>query len=391
MNYFSKLIGPLLIIGISGGCYSLGIQPAIGTKTKALTKRESLSREKITPYSIERLPPSITLELKLEQEELSEKEIEALVDYLMELKNFKNFEENKPTVPIIPDIPDANGVISHQKHEDQEVWIYTSRRYDTWDQGYWVAISEKGKLRKYYTGLKEFSPYILVRTNKLPILAKDQIRVVAKKKELIQETVGAIHPEFNEEEGYFVLVFYIKDLERDIDGDGLTDLEEERLLTDPQSTDTDGDGTNDALDVNPLSSNVITQTDKAKLYSLVLKDNYKGSQQYDLIILENEENFDLRESDIKLLILSNRELNQYRKKFGHTRPTSISIRKYIEPSEFDKRDQRGLMHRCQSSLEPFQEPFTEGDEKACIYIYGWLHAGYQAEKINGEWKIERLY
>lgn len=41
-------------------------------------------------------------------------------------------------------------------------------------------------------------------------------------------------------------------LEKDSDGDGLTDLEEARLGTDPNRTDTDGDGIPDARDANPL-------------------------------------------------------------------------------------------------------------------------------------------
>jgi hypothetical protein len=41
------------------------------------------------------------------------------------------------------------------------------------------------------------------------------------------------------------------ELERDRDGDGLTDLQEDRLLTDPELADTDGDGLGDAADPLP--------------------------------------------------------------------------------------------------------------------------------------------
>ena len=45
----------------------------------------------------------------------------------------------------------------------------------------------------------------------------------------------------------------LADLQRDSDGDGLTDLFEERILTDPHSADTDGDGIPDASDNQPLT------------------------------------------------------------------------------------------------------------------------------------------
>lgn len=45
----------------------------------------------------------------------------------------------------------------------------------------------------------------------------------------------------------------LADLQRDSDGDGLTDLFEERILTDPNSSDTDSDGLPDASDNQPLT------------------------------------------------------------------------------------------------------------------------------------------
>ena len=44
------------------------------------------------------------------------------------------------------------------------------------------------------------------------------------------------------------------ELSRDSDGDGLTDLEEKRLGTDPKKPDTDGDGLKDSVDKNPLAA-----------------------------------------------------------------------------------------------------------------------------------------
>jgi len=52
-----------------------------------------------------------------------------------------------------------------------------------------------------------------------------------------------------------VRVFLVDDsLTRDSDGDGLTDLAEERLLSDPGKSDTDGDGIGDGQDRDPLAA-----------------------------------------------------------------------------------------------------------------------------------------
>lgn len=60
-------------------------------------------------------------------------------------------------------------------------------------------------------------------------------------------------------------------IDRDSDGDGLTDLAEERLITDPQSADTDGDGLPDGSDSLPQVPWTAVLDDRARALAAVLR------------------------------------------------------------------------------------------------------------------------
>lgn len=360
----------IIFVYISGGCGSL-----ISSKTTKLDdtswKAQSLAQKKITPYTIESLSPENHLELTSridQQDEIDER-----------FKNELSILKKK--------VPDAFDLITHDKNKNREVWIYTSYKYDNyvWAPGYWVAVSENGRLDKYYTGLTVTSPYVLLINSNLPTAFDGQVKIVGRKKELAQESITfpAMGLTFIEDKEYFALVFKIEDLKLDKDGDGLTDLEEERLLTDPNNKDTDGDGIEDDDDVNALSSEVIPQSDKGKIYSLVLKDIYPREnveRLNGLVMIVGEDNFDIRGLNIKLLILSPQEFDQYRKKFGFKHSSKITLGKYIEDLEKDP----------QRLLGKF-DPYIEGEEKAIVsFSEQWFGKYYEAEKIDGEWKLKMI-
>lgn len=357
----------LILVYISGGCVSLTPSSKL-KKLDASWKAQSLARKQITPYTIETLSPEEHLEL-----ESRVKQQDKIKEYL---KNELNVLRQK--------VPEAFHLFSHEKNKDREVWVYTSYIYDNYffAPGYWVAVYENGQLNKFYTGLTAVSPYILLINSNLQTTG-NQIKLVAKRIELIQESITfpAMGLKFKESNESYALVFKIDDLKSDRDGDGLTDLEEERLLTDPDNRDTDGDGIEDGEDINPLSSEIISQSDKGKLYSLVLKHVYQFKdveRPKELVIFESEDNFDIRGLNIKLLILSPREVAQYKRKFGFRHPIRITIGKYIEDVEKDPLRLR----------EEF-DPYIEGDEKALVSFSAEQH-GYifKAEKINGEWQLK---
>jgi len=61
----------------------------------------------------------------------------------------------------------------------------------------------------------------------------------------------------------------VEEVERDSDGDGLTDVEEHRLGTDPMKADSDGDGIPDGEDPCPLYSAKNSETEESKILQKV--------------------------------------------------------------------------------------------------------------------------
>jgi hypothetical protein len=106
------------------------------------------------------------------------------------------------------------------------------------DESYWILRSPDGGAtwdRPLYTGLRRGHPYIVRQASAVPI---------ANGRQLDLEVRVA-------ERGAYILEIPWQTLRRDSDDDGLTDLFEERIVTDPQNRDTDGDGVDDGADLTP--------------------------------------------------------------------------------------------------------------------------------------------
>ena len=147
-----------------------------------------------------------------------------------------------------------------EREGDEAVAIGVSQDYDPVGEisrgSYWVIRSHDGGRtwgKPVYTGLRIPSPYVVRRLSNAPLLAGDHLQVEVKVEEL--DTSSITFPPVGlratrVQEGLLLQIPFA-DLERDSDADGLTDLAEERLVTDPRSPDTDGDGLLDGNDSLP--------------------------------------------------------------------------------------------------------------------------------------------
>ncbi len=153
--------------------------------------------------------------------------------------------------------------VSAGRAEDRDVAVYLSTRLDArspaGDHGYRVRIRDAaGAVEDLALGISFRRPYVLVDNPRVAILREGGVELEAEMRELDDASViFPLSPGSTRtlREGREMLVRCdLDDLRRDQDGDGLTDLEEERLGTDAWDADTDGDGTPDASDHAPLAA-----------------------------------------------------------------------------------------------------------------------------------------
>ncbi|MGC4114497.1 MAG: hypothetical protein QM765_07775 [Myxococcales bacterium] len=124
------------------------------------------------------------------------------------------------------------------------------------DGGYWFLESaDAGKTwsEPLYLGLRENYPYVVAPTSGLPLREGELLRIeVQVREQSVDESCSPLlGPRYLREEKGLFIEANLADLRRDSDGDGLTDLVEERLMLDPHRADTDGDGIPDGLDRMP--------------------------------------------------------------------------------------------------------------------------------------------
>lgn len=145
--------------------------------------------------------------------------------------------------------------------------------------GYWIIHStDRGATwLTLYTGLRADQPYEVVIGSTLPLMMSGGVRVEVVVNEIDEASITfppvALTTKRTKEG--IALDFKWRDLERDSDHDGLTDLLEERILTNPNDGDTDSDGVPDALDPLPQVAFHRSSGDVAEVVAAVF-DAYYG-------------------------------------------------------------------------------------------------------------------
>jgi hypothetical protein len=116
--------------------------------------------------------------------------------------------------------------------------------------------------------------YRIVYDSKLPLLNGDnvQIEVAIFEIDKTKPYGGLARPTYKRIVWDRMLTTPLASLTKDSDGDGLTDLLEERILTDPYNRDTDGDGLDDAVDNQPLTPFSGKLTDVDQLFLALVRD-----------------------------------------------------------------------------------------------------------------------
>lgn len=112
----------------------------------------------------------------------------------------------------------------------------------------------------YYLGFAERFPYVVQPRSRLPLFDGERVQFEVEVREIDPESITfppvRLRTKRQARDRYLSIA--IADLTRDSDRDGLTDLYEEKIATDPAAADSDRDGVADAADQLPLTPNAMT-------------------------------------------------------------------------------------------------------------------------------------
>ncbi|MBZ5638614.1 MAG: hypothetical protein LAO51_07630 [Acidobacteriia bacterium] len=177
-------------------------------------------------------------------------------------------------------LPDGLEPVRVEREGKQVVAVCASQDFDPVGElsrgAYWVVQSMNGGMTwqaPLYTGLRITMPYVVPSFSNLPLTSADGLQLEVVVRELDTSTIffPPIASRIKREQSGVFLEIPWKELERDTDGDGLTDLSEERLVTDPENRDTDGDGLGDAEDPMPQVPLESSVDDRAEILQLLLR------------------------------------------------------------------------------------------------------------------------
>ena len=237
----------------------------------------------------------------------------------------------------------------------------------------------------YYLGFANQFPYVLPPVTHVPPFDGDRVNVEVERREIDESTITfpPVGLRARSVEKGLYLSIDIKAVKRDSDGDGLTDLLEEKLALDPLSPDTDGDGIPDAADPLPLQPRSEAESsERGQLLAAVLPylfggptpiqqtaaKGHEGSAMYSqprpfassrTLFIYGADVALPHDAGVRAVVLPPAILEEYSRKFGATYPMALP------DIAFDQDRQRALIR----------------------YNFGWRGGSLLAEWKNGRWTI----
>ena len=166
-------------------------------------------------------------------------------------------------------------ILKYEKKDSIEAFIYENSVFEDEQMGIWIAYSENnGKdWNYYYTGITQREPVFVKFYSQRPLIKeKNKLEIDAC---LLRQISVGIHPgpgpSYECVKNGIYLIFDMNIIAKDSDGDGLTDIVEDKFYTDKYNKDTDGDGIPDNLDMN--SRVHYPRTKKSIMYEAIINED----------------------------------------------------------------------------------------------------------------------
>jgi hypothetical protein len=281
-------------------------------------------------------------------------------------------------------------ILKHEKKDNIEAFIYANYEYEELfyggGPGIWIGYSENsGKDWKYYyTGIVQGQPvFVKHYSQRALIKEKDKLEIEAC---LLRQTSSFCHPigaDFECVKDGIYIVFDMNVIAQDSDGDGLTDIVEEKLYLDKYNKDTNNDGIPDNLDMNPRV--YFPRTEKTRIYEAILNDeiDWKNKKIIGKLSFNEHTTYNVTDStETVLIITDDKDL------------MGIQPRKYrvifITSDEYENKAKPYNMNPRSMSFSPLFKVDKRKNTYKLFHSFGTGGVDYLIRKTKKGWTIKML-
>jgi len=263
--------------------------------------------------------------------------------------------------------------------------------------GYWAHLSNDGGGTwdvPYYLGFAEQFPYVVQTNSKLPPFNDNSIQIPVELREVDEDSISfpPVGLRAKRTKSNLYLKIPVDALRLDSDKDGLTDLYEEKIASDPHQKDTDKDGILDSSDPQPLSPQKTGTSEADEVIVAAFKEMLWGNaipiQQS--AVMSQKKNKECLDST---MTVQNRPFNSQRVLFIHSDERLLSgydlpTRTVILSTEAEKAYNKkfGPTYMLTISEIVFNVDHTRAFFN---YNFGWEGGSFTAKKVKGKWIVRR--
>ena len=278
-------------------------------------------------------------------------------------------------------------ILKYEKKENFEAIVYASSEFEDryfGETGIWVATSSDNGVswEYFYTGIVQYQPLYLKWYSKVPLIKPDselQIEVA-----LLQQLSPFSHPgpgpTYNIVKDGLVLSLDLKTLRKDSDLDGITDILEAKIFTNPNNKDTDGDKVPDNLDLNPLFA--AQRTDKTIIYELAVNEEINMFDTTGITKLSNtipEINYVTDTTETVLIVTDNPDIQSIQ-------PQSRRVI-IVSEKEYEKQKGKFRNNLNDMSISPLFKVDSESDMYIFTRSFNTWGEEYLVKKTKEGWKV----
>lgn len=229
-----------------------------------IAKHEEAMKKEAADYSVLPSPAATALDHKLAQL-LAKPKLKVFTEHKNDGSIAKGSDASKPVAEQDAKgihFPEDMGVVRLEQRGEQLVALCLSHDLDPVGEvsggGYWVLLSDNdgASWERLYTGLRQYYPYAALDKSALPLLVGGTVQIDVEVQELDERSITfpPVGLGIKRHETGLHITAPLSALRQDSDHDGLTDLVEERIVTDPNDPDTNGNGLKDGDDPLPQIS-----------------------------------------------------------------------------------------------------------------------------------------